>query len=342
MADGRRGDDEKPADTLALLDAPAPVRYLILERGADDDSVGGLDFVVAHWRDPDAVVRGRAARLALAHPAAAEPTPGVVGVGRAAEAPMAAVPEGSRLLEAWAEHDSSLPGEEFWAKAAARAQTMYERTSEARALESRLRALEQGTDVVLLLDTTESMSAPFDDIRATARWLIPGLEWALPSVRVGSLFYKDAVEETIGLGARPSRDVLPRLLEARPEGGGDVPEGVLTALEEALRLGSFAWRPGATKRHAFIVGDQPCRYDEKRAFVSLARAAHTEGEIEIHTVALGGEDVPFFGEFAEAGGGRYLRCDGADLGTRMLRTLLGGTDPSPAETLESMLRGLED
>ena len=111
-------------------------------------------------------------------------------------------------------------------------------------------------DVVLCLDTTESMK---DDIDPVRRMLIPVLKEVVSeysSFRIGMVLYKDYYDDYLNR-AIPFTDnfeVFQRNLNAiRVSGGRDIPEAVYEALYKAAT--GFPWE--AKEKVIILIGDAP-------------------------------------------------------------------------------------
>lgn len=111
-------------------------------------------------------------------------------------------------------------------------------------------------DIVVVLDTTRSMS---DDIEAIRQGMVPMLKKAtegMKSFRIGLVAYKDVNEEYLTRrydfsdNINVFGDYLGNLTVG---GGGDWPEEVYTALYVAVN--SFDWQ--AKNRLVFLIGDAP-------------------------------------------------------------------------------------
>lgn len=117
-------------------------------------------------------------------------------------------------------------------------------------------AVGKRVDLVVCLDTTESMH---DDIDAVKRDLVPMVRDSIagfPSFRLGMVLYKDYYEEYMAKRIEFTQDfaAFQRHLEAVVvRGGGDMPEAVYEALYMAET--EFSW--AAEKRIVILVGDAP-------------------------------------------------------------------------------------
>ncbi|MCH2364071.1 MAG: VWA domain-containing protein, partial [Planctomycetes bacterium] len=197
-----------------------------------------------------------------------------------------------------------------------------------------------GLDLVLAVDTTRSMEAGLRDLKKACSWLLPSLQWGASGVRVGFLTYKDKVVETHGLSETPGEDLLPHLLELKALGGGDVPEGVDSALRASLELGRFSWRPSAAKR-IVVIGDAPPNYSELPAIESLVSSCHEQDGFIVHMIGVHpkeGGRVPFFDRIAARGGGRSPTCPTGDLGKELLLGSLRAEDTALPKDLAGLLR----
>ncbi len=111
-------------------------------------------------------------------------------------------------------------------------------------------------DLVLALDTTESMT---DDLPILKRSLVPMIRKhtdRFKTFRVGLLMYRDYFEDylTRPLPMTDSLDILQaRIDAARAQGGRDLPEAVYEALFASIH--SYPW--AAASRRIVLVGDAP-------------------------------------------------------------------------------------
>jgi hypothetical protein len=111
-------------------------------------------------------------------------------------------------------------------------------------------------DLVLCLDTTESMA---NDMAELKKSLTPMLERALaghPSHRIGLVYYKDYFEEYVVRRFEFTAnltEIQKRIDSLRALGGRDIPEAVNEALYAALT--EYPW--AAEKRRIILVGDAP-------------------------------------------------------------------------------------
>ncbi|MBI4605784.1 MAG: VWA domain-containing protein [Planctomycetes bacterium] len=286
-----------------LLDADSRLRQRALDRlGTSTGQLSAADAVKARAlieaapREIQGDGRTRKLLESLGNPAAGSPTPGAGGGD----------PQG--ILE-------SLRG-------------AVERKLEEEALGALSRCIAEranaGLDVVLLVDVSRSMEGAFEALRRESLWLFEALPWASTGFRMGLVLYRDGVELALDFTAAPSGDLLRMLRETRPEGGGDVPEGVHEAVEAALSLGRMRWRPGA-ERHIVLIGDAPPPFPEVARLRILASQAFRQGAYRLHVLGVRpepGAELPFLPAIARGAGGRGLTLDDpARLGIEVLLCL---------------------
>jgi Mg-chelatase subunit ChlD len=154
------------------------------------------------------------------------------------------------------------------------------------------RALQQSTplDLLFIVDTTGSMGEEIERLKATIEIINLNLTSlsSHPRVRFGMVLYKDRGDEYV-TEVVPFTEDLQRFQGAldRVEayGGGDNPEDLQAALEQALRM---RWNAGGL-RLAFVITDAPPHldYGQRYTYVQAAREAVAKG-IKIFGVGTGG------------------------------------------------------
>ena len=144
-------------------------------------------------------------------------------------------------------------------------------------------------DLVFVLDTTGSMSGM---IAATKQkiWSIVSALTEIDSeteIRLGFVAYRDRKDAYVTRRVPLTRDIdaaYVQLMGFEAGGGGDTPESVNQALDEAVNLFQWSRTPG-TLRVIFLVGDAPPHMDYSNDVPypqSCALAARME--IRIHTI----------------------------------------------------------
>lgn len=168
-------------------------------------------------------------------------------------------------------------------------------------------------DVVFALDTTGSMSGLIEGAKqkiwSIANKLVSGKP--TPQIRIGLIGYRDIGDAYVTQRHELSEDidqVYSQLKTFQADGGGDTPEHVVQALEDAVKR--MSWSEGKdVLKVVFLVGDAPPHtdYPDMVSYTSLVKEARQKG-IRINTVRCGGDSdtEKYFGEIASLGGGDYL------------------------------------
>lgn len=111
-------------------------------------------------------------------------------------------------------------------------------------------------DLVVCLDTTDSMRDDIDAVKASMRSLLAERIGRFERFRLGLVFYKDYYEEYVAKKWDFTSDLAvfqSRVDAVKVSGGRDIPEAVYEALAEAVT--GFAW--DADDRLVVLVGDAP-------------------------------------------------------------------------------------
>lgn len=170
-----------------------------------------------------------------------------------------------------------------------------------------------GIDVVFVLDTTGSMGG----LIATAKEKIWSIATTMaqaeqaPEIRMGLVGYRDRgdayVTEIVDLSADLD-SMYARLMDFAADGGGDGPEDVNRALDDAVNRISWG-QSDSNYKVVFLVGDAPPHMDYQGdpRYPEILAAAATKG-IVVNTIQCG--DMPqtahFWQEIARLGGGESL------------------------------------
>lgn len=331
-------------ESRAVFEAPALARLLFLARSGPLPTL-----TAAHLLDPDPRVQGHAIRLLLGQPAPlATESNTIRSILHASGKNVLKNPRGQELLDRFqAGERSLLPGEtntafdESWSTAITLAEGSIPGWPDLDTLAELLDGLDRrGLDLVLAVDTTRSMEAGLMDLKKACSWLLPALQWGAGNLRIGLLTYKDKVITSHPLSEKPSDDLLPLILELKAVGGGDVPEGIDSALRSTLELGRFEWRPLAARR-ILVIGDAPTKYSNLAAIESLVAACHQQAGFIIHMIGVRPKEtpeVPFFARIAARGGGRSPTCPPGNLGEELLSVTLGSEKTALPEDLAGLLR----
>lgn len=168
-------------------------------------------------------------------------------------------------------------------------------------------------DVVFALDTTGSMSGLIEGAKrriwSIANEILDTREQA--HVRFGLIGYRDRGDAYVTQQFDLTEDIFGiygHLLEFQAAGGGDRPESVNQALNEAITQMGWTNDPDAL-RLVFLVGDSPPHMDYQDD-VTYTRSLELAGQrdIVVNTVLAGGasDTGQIWQEIARLGGGAFL------------------------------------
>ncbi len=134
-----------------------------------------------------------------------------------------------------------------------------------------------GLDLVLVIDTTESMQFVIGEVKERLGNLVAAIQRMVPASRVGIVAYRDQGDEYVvkwtDLSFRTDklRGFLAGITAA---GGGDWEEAVLEALDAAIN--DLTWRK-KSKRVIILVGGSPPHSDEVEATREVVRRFRAAG-----------------------------------------------------------------
>ena len=187
-------------------------------------------------------------------------------------------------------------------------------------------------DLMFVIDTTGSMGDELEYLKVELQSVIERLERASTqtlNLRLSVNFYRDEGDEYV-LRAFPfSEDVpsvLKQLAQQRSNGGGDYPEAVDVALEDAID--NHQWSAQARARLLFLVLDAPPHHEQGilATLQEVTRSAARQG-VRIIPVASSGVDkeTEFLMRFlAVATGGSYVfLTDDSGVGNEHLEPTVG-------------------
>ncbi|MCF7675117.1 MAG: VWA domain-containing protein [Akkermansiaceae bacterium] len=168
-------------------------------------------------------------------------------------------------------------------------------------------------DVVFVLDSTGSMSGLIEGAKEKI-WSIANSvisQQPRPVVRIGLVSYRDRKDEYVTKKFDLTDDidtVFKNLRSLKAGGGGDTPESVNQALDEAVT--SMKWSDAKdSSKIIFLVGDCPPHmdYQDDVKYPVTCKTAATSGII-INTVQCGGhgETTPVWQEIAKLAEGTYV------------------------------------
>jgi len=172
-------------------------------------------------------------------------------------------------------------------------------------------------DVVFVLDTTGSMSGLIQTAKEKI-WAIASTMASAqptPDIRVGLVGYRDRGDTYVTRIVDLSDDldsVYAQLMAFEAGGGGDGPESVNQALDEAVHRMSWSDRDQAYQV-IFLVGDAPPHMDYNEVRYPEIVAAAAERGIVINTIQCGdlGSTVEPWTAIARLGQGSYFQVEQA-------------------------------
>jgi Mg-chelatase subunit ChlD len=171
-------------------------------------------------------------------------------------------------------------------------------------------------ELLFVLDTTGSMGGMLEGAKAKIWGIVNDVLQqqgnAGVTIRVGLVAYRDRGDAYV-TRVTPLSDnldnVYSQLMSFRPEGGGDGPEDVRSAMAEALRAGGWSAPGPRTSQVMFLVGDAP-PHDDYRNLPSAgasAREAIRRGII-VNAIQCGsdGDTSMAWRNVAQYGGGEFF------------------------------------
>ncbi len=193
-----------------------------------------------------------------------------------------------------------------------------------------------GLDLVFLIDTTSSMDMFLRAAKATVDRIITDLSDLIPNVRLGVIAYRDHGDEYVTLATPISTDryaILNFLESLHSDGGADVPEAILEAVEHALD--ELTWRPRAHRVLLIIADAPPHPEDMAKLRMRLKSASRSRvGRTTVSTLFTGrgqlsfnrqGEAESALREIAEAGAGEFSYLEDSNQVTQQIVSMTLGT-----------------
>jgi Mg-chelatase subunit ChlD len=169
-------------------------------------------------------------------------------------------------------------------------------------------------DLVLAVDTTGSMGAVLNDVKANLQKLVANLQAIGGGVRVGIVAYKDVCDREI-VRPFPLTPLDPQGYAAlssfisglQASGGCDWPEKMDAALDVATGM---AWR-GDVPASIVVIADAPAHEQDEQSAYAITRAftAKIPGA-QVSLIDTGSGGHPFMQSVAKGGGGQYVTYDG--------------------------------
>jgi len=162
-----------------------------------------------------------------------------------------------------------------------------------------------GLDLVIVFDSTSSMGAEIETVKARILQIGRALLDKIPDTRIGFVTYKDITDPPVAVGIPLTNDLdqlYEFLAQVEPSGGGtDVPEAVQVGLELALTNSQFRRR---ARKVVLLFGDAPPRPHDLPACLAMAKRfrGRPSGKISTVTCRLP-QPLPEMLAIAKVGGG---------------------------------------
>ncbi|MDA3812812.1 MAG: carboxypeptidase regulatory-like domain-containing protein [Candidatus Cloacimonetes bacterium] len=153
-------------------------------------------------------------------------------------------------------------------------------------------------DILFILDTTGSMGEEIRRLRNSIEIINLNISEISPKpeIRYGMVLYRD-VNDVYNTKIIPLNKSLPafqeQLFEVSSGGGGDSPENLQAALEDALT--KISWRDDGVKL-AFIITDAPPHLDYKQDY-TYKNAVHDAKRKGVKLFSIGTGGLPLDGEY---------------------------------------------
>lgn len=169
-------------------------------------------------------------------------------------------------------------------------------------------------EAVFVLDTTGSMSGLIQAAKEKI-WSIANTMASAqpaPEIRIGLVAYRDRGDAYVTQRVDLSADLdstYAKLMDFRADGGGDGPESVNQALDEAVNMMSWSQDQNSYKV-VFLVGDAPAHMDyQDDVKYPVTIAAAKQRGIVINAIQSGsnGETLHMWQQIAQAGNGDYFQ-----------------------------------
>ena len=176
----------------------------------------------------------------------------------------------------------------------------------------------QKIEVVFVLDTTSSMTDLIETAKEQSWSIATTMAQAeqAPDIRLGLVAFRDRSEEYVTQVVDLSSDLdsmYATLMQFAAAGGGDGPESVNQALNDAIHQISWSQDP-SSYQVVFLVGDAPPHmdYQGEMQYPQILEAA-TERGIVVNTIQCGDvqQTVGHWTQIASLGNGRYMKVSQA-------------------------------
>jgi hypothetical protein len=183
--------------------------------------------------------------------------------------------------------------------------------------------------VALLVDTTGSMQSAILWLRSDVRRIMQALNLVALEPQIGLTFYRDFGDEFVTKSTPLTGNVeklLKDLNAMNAKGGGDEPEAIREALQDALRSNPWNTSPKSPKA-LVIIGDAQPHPQTQAECVKLVTDAAAKGfrtyVVKVHSGWEKVEGWPNLDQLAKAGNGKSMEVD-------FHNAMFGGSLPTPA------------
>ncbi|MDX2165508.1 MAG: vWA domain-containing protein [Deltaproteobacteria bacterium] len=134
-----------------------------------------------------------------------------------------------------------------------------------------------GLDLVLVIDSTESMQFVIDEVKENAAQLVRAVQRMVPTSRVGVVVYRDQGDEYVTKWSDLSfrTDKLTSFISnITASGGGDWEEAVLDGVDAAMH--ELSWRK-KSKKIIILIGGSPPHPEDVQPLADLIRKFRQDG-----------------------------------------------------------------
>ena len=134
-----------------------------------------------------------------------------------------------------------------------------------------------GLDLVLVIDTTESMQFVIDQVKEHATSLVENLQRMVPTARIGVVVYRDQGDDYVvkwsdlSFKTEKLRSFISNITAA---GGGDWEEAVLEGVDAAIH--ELNWRK-KSKKIIVLIGGSPPHPDDVKPLEQMVRKFRQDG-----------------------------------------------------------------
>lgn len=147
-------------------------------------------------------------------------------------------------------------------------------------------------DLLFIMDTTGSMGEEIERLKSTLEIINLNLSQAASGIRFGMVLYRDKRESYVTKVIPFTNDLnkfKKELNKVSAEGGGDYPEDLQAALQDAIQ--NVSWNTDSIKVAYVITDASPhLDYGQSYTYVNAVKDAREKG-IKFYTIGTGGLDI---------------------------------------------------